>query len=136
VEAALLEELVAGLDVGGVEPPLLAAEDQVASGDATDAGRLRAMPVVHADAEGLRRHDAAEPRVAREVLVPMEGVGMVHRHDPAADVGDVAGLAELTPADGLAHPVVDIAQIELRLTPACAPLGHVDLLPVDPVGRS
>ena len=43
VETALLEQPVAGPDAGAVEPPFLAAEDQMRAGNAADAGRLHAV---------------------------------------------------------------------------------------------
>ena len=62
------------------------------------------MPVVQRHRDGLRRDDAAELRVAGELLIPVQRVGVVHRHHPAADVGGAARIPQLAAADGLADP--------------------------------
>ena len=114
VEAALLHELVAGAERGAVEPPLLAGEDQVRAGDVADAGGVAAVPVVPRDGEGLRRDDAAEARVARELLVPVDRVRVVECLHPAADVRRVAGIPHLGEHHGFADPLVDVAGVQFR----------------------
>ena len=113
VEAALLEQLVPRPYRTTVEPPFLAAKYQVAVGNVPHARGRCAVPVVQCHGDGLRRDDAAELGIARELLVPVQRIGVVHRHHPTANVRRAAGIPQLPPADGLAHAVVDVGQVEL-----------------------
>src|SRR5262245_19194258 len=70
------------------------------------------MAVIHAARHGLRRDDAAKPGSACELLVPVDGIGVVHRHDPAPDVHAGAGIAQLPAPHRLADARIDVAQIE------------------------
>src|SRR3546814_14603352 len=94
IEAAFLDELVAGPHAGTVEPPFLAAEDQMRIRDLADAGGMAAMAIVHGDHERLRSNDAAKSGFARELLIPMNGIRIVHRLYPATNVGLVDWIPE------------------------------------------
>src|SRR5262249_15988160 len=83
VEAPLLKQLGPRPDAMAVEPPSLAAEDQVRAGNPAHARRLHAVAVIHPNCEGLWSHDPAEPGIARELLVPVDRIGIIHGHDPA-----------------------------------------------------
>ena len=113
VKAPLLEELVPHPHRATVEPPLLTPEDQVAAGDVSDTCGLGAVAVVQRHRDGLRRDEAVELGVSSELLVPVQRIGVVHRHHPATDVRGTARIPQLPPADPLAHAMIDIAQIEL-----------------------
>src|SRR3546814_374845 len=112
IEAAFLDELVAGPHAGTVEPPFLAAEDQMRIRDLADAGGMAAMAIVHGDHERLRSNDAAKSGFARELLIPMNGIRIVHRLYPATNVGLVARIPEFVVDDALADPPVEVAQIK------------------------
>src|SRR6266498_5651252 len=73
---------------------------------------MAAMAIIHRHREGLRRDDAAELRRPRKILIPVDRVGIVHRLDPAPDVGGVAWVIEFGEDDRLADPLIDIARIE------------------------
>ena len=46
-------------------------------------------------------------------FVPVQRIGVVHRHHPAADVGGAARIPQLPAADRLAHAVIDVGEVEL-----------------------
>jgi hypothetical protein len=73
------------------------------------------MTVVERDADRLRRDDASESRFLREFMVPMNGVRIVQRHHPAADIAGRTGLPELTAADAM----IDVAEIERDFRTFC-----------------
>src|SRR3546814_13284819 len=95
IEAAFLDELVAGPHAGTVEPPFLAAEDQMRIRDLADAGGMAAMAIVHGDHERLRRNDSAKSGFAREILIPMNGFRIVQRLDQPTKAGSVARIPEI-----------------------------------------
>ena len=112
VEASLLEQRVAGTHRRSVEPPFLAAEDQVAVRNVSDAGRLSSVPVVQTYGDGLRCDQTAELTGTGKFLIPVDRVRVVHRHDPTPHVGGAARIPQLPAADRLAYTVVYIGQIE------------------------
>ena len=59
IKATVLKQLVTRTNGGAVEPPLLAAENQVGAGDFTDAGGVTAVAVVHGYRERLGRDNTA-----------------------------------------------------------------------------
>src|SRR3546814_12474066 len=63
----------------------------------------------------LRRDQAAEFRFARKRLIPVDRIGIVHRHYPATDIARRARVPELTPTDQLPDAMIDVTEIELRL---------------------
>src|SRR3546814_5947884 len=79
-----------------VVPPFLAAENQVRAGNLADAGRLTAVSEVQRNRPRLRRDQAAEFRFARKRLIPVDRIGIVHRHYPATDIARRARVPELT----------------------------------------
>src|SRR5580704_2696943 len=111
-ENPFLEELIAGADMRAVPPPFLAAEDHVLPRDVADTRLIVAVAIVERNRHRLRGDDVAELRLAGEALVPVQRIDIVHRHDPAADVGLVAGLPQLAAAYLLAKPVFDVAEVE------------------------
>ncbi len=123
-ETAFLRQVIARPDRGSIEPPFLTREDQVRSGNLADAGGVASMAIVHRDGEALRRNDSAEFGIPRELLVPVQRVGIVHRLHPAADVRRIAVVPHLGKYDGLADPLVDIAGIERHVR-----FGHFNPLP-------
>ncbi len=128
VESALLEQLVPGPNRAAVEPPLLATEDQVAVRNMPDARRRSAVPVIQCHRDGLRRDEAAELGVAGELLVPVQRVGIVHRHHPPPNVGRAARIPQLPATDRLADAVVDVGQIEFDTLVACTAFAAMYLL--------
>ena len=109
VEPSLLEQLVPRPHRAAVEPPFLAAEDQVAVRNVPHAGgslRRARNPVPTAMDCGAIRPPNLESRA--NSLVPVERIGVVHRHHPAANVGRAARIPQLPAADGLAHPMIDV----------------------------
>ena len=112
VESALLEQSVPGPNRAAVEPPLLATEDQVAVRNVPNARGRGTVPVIQCHRNGLRRDEAAELGVAGELLVPVQRVGIVHRHHPAPNVGRTARLPQLPATDRFADAMVDVGQIE------------------------
>src|SRR6476620_7523139 len=77
-----------------------------------DAGGMAAVSIVHRHGEGLRRNNAAEPGGSCEFFIPVNRVGIVHRLDPAPDIGGVTGVIEFRKYDRLADPLIDVARIE------------------------
>ena len=109
---ALVADDVAAGDARAVKPPFVAAEQQMRARDAADAGRRRAMAVVHRDREGLRRDELPVGTLGGEILVVMKPVGIVHRLHPAADVGVAERIVHRRWADGLAEILVDVGTVE------------------------
>ncbi len=105
-------QVVAREDTGPPEPPLVAAEDHVASRQAADDGRAGTVPDVAADGERLRRHDAPPCACRRHLVVVVDRVGVLHALHPPSDVRHRDGLLELAPADGSPHVAVHVAGVE------------------------
>jgi hypothetical protein len=124
-EDAFLLEPVAGAHMRAVPPPLLAAEDHVLAIDMTDTSLVVAVSIVERDHHRLRTDQIAELGLFGEALVPVDRIDIVHRHDPAADVGFVDRLEQLRPADLLTEPLDDIADFHFD---GVGGIGHGDLL--------
>ena len=124
VEAAFLEQLVAGADREAVEPPFLAAEDQVRARDAADAGRLAAMAVIERDRDRLRRDDAAELRKRGRNPRPNGSGSDNPSPSPSGGCRGRARLPELAAADILADALLDIAEVQLWLARSRTAIGH------------
>ena len=107
-------DLVAGYDAGTVEPPLVPTEDHVRSGDLAEHGWHRAVSDVGVHHERLRRDDPAESRRLRVVDVIVQRVRVLHPLDPAPDVVDRHGLAQLAAPEGLADVLIEIARVDLH----------------------
>ena len=86
VEGNLLVDGLSPSKSAAVEPPFIATEDQMRLGNAADAGRCGAMPVVGRNREGLRRDESAESAYGGTVVIVVQPVRIVHCMRPAAEV--------------------------------------------------
>ena len=82
----LIGEGISPIDARPVEPPFVAAEQQVRVGNAADARRRRAMPVVDNDRQALGGDQFAPPARRGVGRVIMQQIRVVHRVHPAADI--------------------------------------------------
>src|SRR5262249_19038135 len=127
VEGALQRDAVAGRDAQPLEPPLVAAEQHVRAGNgALDRGP-GAVAVARAHREGLWSDQSAEAAGGRVLVVPMEGIGILHALHPTADVGDGDRLLHRAAAGGNSDPAVHVAGVEVG--PALANVGGVHAEP-------
>src|SRR3546814_19340429 len=88
--------------------------------DLADAGGMAAMAIVHGDHERLRSNDAAKSGFARELLIPMHGIRIVHRLSPATTVGLVARIPDFVVLDALLEPPVEVPQTKCCCSFICS----------------
>ena len=108
---AFVVDQVAAVDARAVEPPLVAAEDQVRIGNEADTGRCGAVTVIGGDGKRLRRDDATEAALRGELVLVVHPVRVVHRLDPASDVVVCQRLLQATRLDRLAHVAIEIGTV-------------------------
>jgi hypothetical protein len=107
-EAAFLPELVSGEDARTEEPPFVAAEDHVGAGDGADDGGCGPVADVGAHREGLGCDEAADRAAGGCLFLIVNGVGVLHALDPAADVRERHRLLELAAAQDLPEVAVNV----------------------------